>query len=62
METMNVRLSLFAAVTLMMSGCMATPSGGNSRRGQQAPAEVVDSDKKEKEKKDFVILDDEKKD
>ena len=63
METLKVRLSLFAAVGLLLAGCMAIPSGGN-RRGQQAPAEAVDTEKKDpvKEKEDGVILDEDKKD
>jgi uncharacterized protein YkwD len=65
MEMMNIRLSLFAAVALVLSGCSASPSGGNNRRGQQSAAEVVDKDKdknKKDEKVEPVILDDDKKD
>ncbi len=58
----NNRISLSAILALLLSGCIATPSGGNSRRGQHSGAAVVDNDreKEKNDKVDGVILDDEK--
>jgi len=62
METIKMRLILLAVVTWIFAGCVATPSGGSSRRGQQAPAEALNTDKNEVEKENKVILVDEKND